>query len=70
MGIIRLGQFFKSTYPHLLKKQRVSNYRNRVFAVDASSTIYSFLAKTISKSIAIKLIPKRKSICLLTLTGT
>lgn len=50
MGIIRLGQFFKTTYPHLLKPQNVVNYRQRVLAVDAASTIYSFLAKTISKN--------------------
>ena len=63
MGIIRLGTFFKTTYPHLLKPQKVENYRKRVFAVDAASTIYSFLAKTISKCEMSQLSRNKKSTC-------
>ena len=50
MGIIRLGQFLKNTYPRVWKQGSVDSYRQGIFAVDASSTIYSFLAKTISTS--------------------
>lgn len=63
MGIIRLGQFFKSTYPHLLKTNRVDTYRKRTFAVDAASTIYSFLAKTISNLEGSQHIRKGRSTC-------
>ena len=48
MGIIRLGQFFKKSFPQLMKIRSPESYRGRTFAVDASSTIYSFLSKTIS----------------------
>jgi hypothetical protein len=48
MGIIRLGEFLKKTYPQTIKRMRSQTFAKKVFAVDASSTIYSFLAKTIS----------------------
>jgi hypothetical protein len=50
MGIIRLGQFFKKNYPQVMQQVSADRYRKRVFAVDASSTIYSFLAKTVSNT--------------------
>ena len=48
MGIVRLADFLKTKFPHLIKHRIPPHYRHRVLAVDASSTIYSFLAKTIS----------------------
>ena len=48
MGIVGLADFLKTRFPHLIKPRLPTHYRHRVLAVDASSTIYSFLAKTIS----------------------
>jgi hypothetical protein len=48
MGIIRLGIFLKDKFPHLWRKTSHLEFRNKALAVDASGTMYSFLAKTIS----------------------
>ena len=56
MGIIRLGLYLKEKYPHLWRKTTPLEFRNRVLAVDASGTMYSFLAKTISISESMKLL--------------
>ena len=48
MGIIRLGEFLKKSYPHTFKAVFPQCFRGQTYAIDASSTIYSFLAKTIS----------------------
>jgi hypothetical protein len=50
MGITRLGDFLKKTYPHVIKGMRPHALKKGVYAIDASSTMYSFLAKTISTS--------------------
>ena len=63
MGILRLGQFLKKTYPHLFKKVELEKYRGGVYAIDASSTIYSFLAKTVSISLLMQLTLSRGSTC-------
>jgi hypothetical protein len=49
MGILRLGDFLKKTCSHVIKPRPPIAYKKGRYAVDASSTIYSFLAKTISK---------------------
>jgi hypothetical protein len=51
MGIIRLGEFLKKTYPQTFKAVFPQSFIGQTYAIDASSTIYSFLAKTISKSL-------------------
>jgi len=50
MGIVRLGDFLKKTYGHVIRPRPLIAYKKGRYAVDASSTIYSFLAKTISKN--------------------
>lgn len=48
MGITRLGEFLKKAHPLLLRRKEATSFKNRRVVVDASNTIYSFLAKTIS----------------------
>jgi 5'-3' exonuclease len=50
MGIVRLGDFLKKKFGEVVRGRSAFDYRHRVMAVDASSTIYSFLAKTINYS--------------------
>lgn len=54
MGIIRLGDFLKKAYPQTFKTVFPQSFIGQTYAIDASSTIYSFLAKTISKYLANK----------------
>ncbi len=51
MGIIRLGDFIKKTCENVIKPRPPIAYKKGLYAVDASNTIYSFLAKTISKKL-------------------
>ena len=51
MGIIRLGDFIKKTCEQVIKPRPPLAYRKGLYAIDASNTIYSFLAKTISTKI-------------------
>lgn len=61
MGIIRLGDFIKKTFPQVIKPRPPLVYRKGFYAIDASNTIYSFLAKTISKQIFTLSFLKKKS---------
>jgi hypothetical protein len=67
MGILRLGDFLKKSYPHLYTKKPLSAFKNKTYAVDASSTIYSFLVKTISINLLSKPSQIPESTCLLIL---
>ena len=61
MGIIRLADFIKKTFPQVIKHRPPLAYKKGFYAIDASSTIYSFLAKTISKQIFTLSFFKKKS---------
>ena len=47
MGIVRLSQYLSKRFPHLFKRKTHEALANKSYAVDASSTMYSFLVKTI-----------------------
>ena len=46
MGITRLGEFLKKTHPLVLRHKEAISFKRRTVAIDASNTIYTFLAKT------------------------
>lgn len=51
MGIVNLMQFLKKKCPHLLKPHTPAFYKGKRLAIDAPSTIYKFLIKTMSMEI-------------------
>jgi hypothetical protein len=50
MGIIRLMDFLKKNYPNAIKSAYADSLKDNIVAIDASSSIYQFLVKTISKT--------------------